>query len=382
MESSHPKYSIIIPTRNGGRYLPYAIGSVLAQPSKNFELIVSDNHSSDGTAEYLDQLNDPRLIKTKPPEELPMTMHFEYAVSLARGEWVAVIGDDDGLLPFFFEFLDSIDLDAIAAPAIVFRRAFYFWDGTAPSGVVVSYKPSKQKRYIKNRGALLLALSSISVYFDMPQLYTCGLVRNSFVKQIREQLGGRCFYATSPDAASAATLAIRASYHYRVEQPIFWTGTSRKSVGYSSKAKEDKSRADEFHRLNTNVGLTNARVIPESIHELLSMAAVLYDALLLDPGLQSFWKSRAIRNLFAAGLILSRPEKRGEILAAYGGEASTIAVGVLVPVLRVLKWLYQRKRALLGAFGSRPSLVSKDAERFRDMELASGAVAKLYKASK
>ncbi|MGO9485931.1 MAG: glycosyltransferase family 2 protein [Rhodomicrobium sp.] len=50
-----PKYSILIPTRNGLRYLPYAIESVLSQSSDEFELIVSDNHSSDGTAEYLSQ---------------------------------------------------------------------------------------------------------------------------------------------------------------------------------------------------------------------------------------------------------------------------------------------------------------------------------------
>src|SRR4029079_16931845 len=84
MSSRPPRYSILLPTRNGIRYLPHAIDSVLSQSFQDFELIVSDNHSGDGTAEYLTKLSDPRLVRLKPDAELSMTHHFEFILSHAR----------------------------------------------------------------------------------------------------------------------------------------------------------------------------------------------------------------------------------------------------------------------------------------------------------
>ena len=44
-----PKISVLIPTYNYARYLPEAIDSVLAQDFEDYELIVSDDCSSDKT---------------------------------------------------------------------------------------------------------------------------------------------------------------------------------------------------------------------------------------------------------------------------------------------------------------------------------------------
>ena len=48
---SHPRVSIGLPVFNGQRYLPQAIEAILAQTYGDFELIISDNASIDGTAE-------------------------------------------------------------------------------------------------------------------------------------------------------------------------------------------------------------------------------------------------------------------------------------------------------------------------------------------
>ena len=51
--------SIVVPVRNGMPYLPDAIGSALADLPDEAELIVRDNGSTDGTAEWLAHLRDP-----------------------------------------------------------------------------------------------------------------------------------------------------------------------------------------------------------------------------------------------------------------------------------------------------------------------------------
>ncbi len=382
MQNRNPKYSILIPTRNGVRYLPYAIDSVLSQASDEFELIVSDNHSSDGTAEYLSKLSDPRLKVIKPETELPMTLHFEFILSHASGEWVTAIGDDDGLMPFFFDYLRSLRLDYIKAPAISFRRAFYTWPG-CDGDAAVSYSPSPKKYYINSKLSLFLRICSISTYFDMPQLYTSGLIRNSFVKRIKEQSGGRFFHATAPDAASAVILALNSTHYYRVEQPLFWTGTSTKSIGYSQTSSVLKARAEDFDRLNSAHGLNYSARITAKIHKIFGpfSAVVLYDALLSCPSLSRFWVSKTLQHFFIAGLIVKRPELKEAILEEYADETNAAKIIPFIALVRLIKWGHGCLKVVLKGLKKRSSFVSKDRQRFSTLRKASDAISPLEKIS-
>ena len=48
-----PKISVLIPTYNYARFLPAAVESVLAQDFREFELLISDDASTDGSAEVI-----------------------------------------------------------------------------------------------------------------------------------------------------------------------------------------------------------------------------------------------------------------------------------------------------------------------------------------
>ena len=56
-----PKISVVIPTYNRLHTLPRAVDSVLAQSEQDFELLIVDDASSDGTDRYLATLSDPRI---------------------------------------------------------------------------------------------------------------------------------------------------------------------------------------------------------------------------------------------------------------------------------------------------------------------------------
>src|SRR5689334_14831687 len=56
-----PAISIITPVWNGLPYIKETVDSVLAQEFQDWEMIVSDNASTDGTSEYLASLKDPRI---------------------------------------------------------------------------------------------------------------------------------------------------------------------------------------------------------------------------------------------------------------------------------------------------------------------------------
>ena len=64
-----PSVSVVLPVRDGERFLREAIDSVLAQTLRDFELIVVDDGSTDGTSRVLDQLSDARVRVLRRPRE-------------------------------------------------------------------------------------------------------------------------------------------------------------------------------------------------------------------------------------------------------------------------------------------------------------------------
>lgn len=90
-----PKISIILPNYNNEKYLKEAIESVLKQTYINFELIIVDDASTDGSLEIIRAFNDKR-IKVITSE---VNRHVAYASNLgiqyASGEYIAKIDSDD-----------------------------------------------------------------------------------------------------------------------------------------------------------------------------------------------------------------------------------------------------------------------------------------------
>lgn len=89
------KVSIVMPVYNGERYIKEAILSVLNQSYKDFELIIVNDASTDGTQEIIDSFDDER-IKTIVCEK---NRHVAYAANLglenATGKYIARLDSDD-----------------------------------------------------------------------------------------------------------------------------------------------------------------------------------------------------------------------------------------------------------------------------------------------
>ena len=90
-----PKVSVCIPTYNSKAYLAEAIESVLAQEFQDYELVISDNASTDGTAELCRLYTDPRVRYHRFDELVTQGGNWNRCLSLARGEYVALLHADD-----------------------------------------------------------------------------------------------------------------------------------------------------------------------------------------------------------------------------------------------------------------------------------------------
>jgi glycosyltransferase involved in cell wall biosynthesis len=116
--NQEPKLSICIPTYNQVQFVKEAVESALRQRFASFEVVVSDNHCTDGTAEYLGGLKDVRLRIVRPPEHLQVARNFDFCAAESRGEYLTFLSSDDILDPEYAAkmcpFLDGAPTAAFA----------------------------------------------------------------------------------------------------------------------------------------------------------------------------------------------------------------------------------------------------------------------------
>ena len=95
-----PKVSVIMPTYNAAPFLPRAIESVCAQTLTDWELIIVDDGSTDGTVGVIrDYLTDPRIRFLQNPQNMGPSDARNRALEVATGQWIALLDADDWYEP-------------------------------------------------------------------------------------------------------------------------------------------------------------------------------------------------------------------------------------------------------------------------------------------
>lgn len=102
LENLVPEVSVVIPTYNRVDMVLRAVESVLKQSFENFECIVVDDGSSDGTFEKLSIIDDSRL-KLITQENKGVSAARNTAVKNSRGNYIALLDSDDEWEPRKFE---------------------------------------------------------------------------------------------------------------------------------------------------------------------------------------------------------------------------------------------------------------------------------------
>jgi len=119
-----PLVSVVIVTLNRWPLLGEAIESVLAQTFREFELIVIDDGSSDGTADHVRELYP--TVRVFSHENAERGVSFNRGISLARGQYVAFLGDDDIFEPWHLEQFATAVEASPGTPA--FASLVSLWD--------------------------------------------------------------------------------------------------------------------------------------------------------------------------------------------------------------------------------------------------------------
>jgi len=105
MAENKPQVSIGMPVRNGEQYLAEALNSFLAQTFTDFELILSDNGSTDATPEICQEYaaQDRRVRYSRAEENRGAAWNFNHVFELSRGKYFKWAAHDDICDPTFLE---------------------------------------------------------------------------------------------------------------------------------------------------------------------------------------------------------------------------------------------------------------------------------------
>jgi glycosyltransferase involved in cell wall biosynthesis len=103
--TARPLVSFGLPVRNGAPTIAQAIESVVAQTLEDWELVISDNQSSDGTSEICASFaaRDERIRHVPSARDLSIHENFRAAFHHSRGTYFRWHGDDDWLEPLYAE---------------------------------------------------------------------------------------------------------------------------------------------------------------------------------------------------------------------------------------------------------------------------------------
>jgi glycosyltransferase involved in cell wall biosynthesis len=102
-----PLLTIGVPVYNDERYIRGVLSDILSQELSDFELIISDNCSTDGTSVICEEVaaSDPRVKYVRQPRNIGAFANFLYLRDVGRGKYFCWAASDDGYCPDYFSKL-------------------------------------------------------------------------------------------------------------------------------------------------------------------------------------------------------------------------------------------------------------------------------------
>lgn len=188
--------SVLMVTYNSSKFIKDAIQSVLQQTYSNFELIISDDNSSDDTWNIINSYNDPRIKKNKNSENVGEYKNRNLAFSMAKGKYAIFIDGDDLIYPYALQILSDFAYKYPQCGMILARP----WDERIIYPVVISPHQFYCFEYL-DRG--IAGINFTKIMFQTDAFRDLGCFDNDKIKMgdvcIQFKIGGKFPSLIIPD---------------------------------------------------------------------------------------------------------------------------------------------------------------------------------------
>jgi glycosyltransferase involved in cell wall biosynthesis len=230
-------FSVLLPTYNRLEYLKLAIETVRRQDYPNWEIVVSDNCSVDDIAGYVSSLSDARIKYVRTEAFVPVTENWNNALKQSTGDYVVMLGDDDGLLPGYFSTLLQA-FGGFPDPDFVYVGAYFFaYPGVlpdAPDGFLRRDRnlvlTEQEPFWLGRERARAIALGYLQ--FRMPVASNMQFSLISRRKIIEMTAQGPFFRSPYPDFYATPMLFLNSSKILIYPVPMVVVGITPKSYGF------------------------------------------------------------------------------------------------------------------------------------------------------
>lgn len=282
-----PRITVVIPTRERCDVLESSLHTVTQQRYENLEILVSDNFSHDRTEEIVRGIPDPRIKYVNTGRRLSMSHNWEFALSQVTGDWVSVVGDDDGLLPDCLPRVADL-IERSSSSAIQSATCLYRWPGHKKRAHGRIRIPMRSKVEVRDSEVWVeRVLKGEATHLDLPVLYTGGFVKRTVLEKIVEK-SGRLYNSRIPDVYSAFAIACMVPSYIYSYTPLAISGVSRHSTGtdqFSARSTSADSPSQKFFSeenlpFHPDIPLMEDGNVPSSL-------AIL--------NLESYWHTSALR---------------------------------------------------------------------------------------
>jgi len=230
-----PRFSIVIPTRRRADTLAFAIETALAQTHPDFEIIVQNNGNDQATNEVAAAFASPRIALHASAEILPMADNWEAALAASSGEYVAFIGDDDGIMPDACAICDELLASRPSLGALHWTPHYYDWPSSlrlvARNRLVVNLPGPTAGVIHRCRDLLLQLYEGTLGWTSLPLIYNGAFVRRSVIDKVRAFCGGQYFAGQIPDVHSGIANLWAMQQFLHLDRPLSICGASGHSNG-------------------------------------------------------------------------------------------------------------------------------------------------------
>lgn len=231
------KFSVLLPTRNGGLFLEACIRSILNQDYSDFELVISDNANTDNTQQIIEKFSGDHRVKSLRLETaVSVTDNWNNALRGSSGKYILMMGDDDYLLPGYFTKMERI-LEKFGQPDCVVHNAYSYVAPGSIAGNTQSFYSEEHFHFAADlsREGRLSKDQRFRIVYDMFRfkvgiplnMQTTLLGRDAFAK-----ISGGVFQPPFPDHYALNSLLLTADNWVFSPEKLLVVGVSPKSFGH------------------------------------------------------------------------------------------------------------------------------------------------------
>ena len=244
------KFSVLLPTRNGGKYLKSCIESVLSQDYKDMELIVFDNANTDNTAEVVNSYsNDKRLKYYRTDSVVSVTDNWNNALKKSSGDYVLMMGDDDFLLPGYFDTLDKIIKENDFPDGISYFGYTFIYPDAVDNTVGYYSDPhyDYEKKLIDSGKTTKNQLKSI-VYdmFKFKNRVPLNTLPHIWSRKVINRVDGELFRPPYPDHFALNAIFLKANTWVFSKKKLYIIGVTPKSYGHYVFSDNDQKGGEDY----------------------------------------------------------------------------------------------------------------------------------------